>query len=344
MTKNDILQLCADDYMPVGEPCQALMETHISWVLLSENFAFKIKKPVSYTFVNFSSLEKRQYSCQRELLLNRRLAPDVYLDVVSIFQSKGRFTFRSGDPSAEVADFAVCMRRLDNARRMDVLLLAGAVTIPDMARLGSSLVSFHLQAERLPTLRSQKAMQADFNDLLTVSDFVGASLGEQEAKVLTRVVAFSDRFLARHYLRLEQRHVAGFYLDGHGDLHSRNIFLLDSSPVIFDCIEFNDDFRHLDVLSELAFLCMDLDHFGSSHLASTFISAYQQLYPCFLTEEDEMLFQYFKIYRANVRLKVYALKARSGQKDIAEVSEYIGLLAGYLDHFPEKVKRKLPRN
>jgi aminoglycoside phosphotransferase family enzyme len=137
--------------------------------------------------------------------------------------------------------------------------------------------------------------------------------------------------------RIEERKAMGFVVEGHGDLHSRNIFLLNP-PVIFDCIEFNEALRTLDVLSEVGFLCMDLERFGRADLADAFMERYQQRTRCLRDATDRQLFLFYKLYRANVRLKVHALQLQKGlvsgatrEMELKRVSEYLRLFRGYFE-------------
>jgi aminoglycoside phosphotransferase family enzyme len=132
---------------------------------------------------------------------------------------------------------------------------------------------------------------------------------------------------------MQSRVRSGFWVEGHGDLHSRNIFLpKDSEPVVFDCLEFSEHFRQTDVLNELAFLCMDLEFYGRGDLASVFLEAYASHWPCFEKPEDGLLFSYFKAYRANVRLKVALLEIRQhpSEKLVKTALSYWSLLKRYM--------------
>jgi aminoglycoside phosphotransferase family enzyme len=145
----------------------------------------------------------------------------------------------------------------------------------------------------------------------------------------------SDRFHEANKNLLAERLKAGYIRDCHGDLHSRNIFLLHT-PQVFDCIEFNDDYRQIDVLNDIAFLCMDLDAFGRKDFSDFFLDCYDQLFSTIKTAQDRKLLIYYKSYRANIRAKVNSLRARSAksedQKKIAlsETEKYLLLMQGYL--------------
>lgn len=314
-----------------------LIETHISWVILTSNFAYKIKKPLQYTFLDFSTLAKRKFYCEQELKLNKRLTQGMYLAVVPIRKAGGEIAIEG--TNGEVIGYAVKMKRMDNTRQMNFLLEKNEVTHTHMHQLAEQLAEFHRCAKRVHSAPDIEFMHADFADILNVEEFVGKKFGPAAAQKIREAVVYSDRFLHAHADRLLERHHHGFNIDGHGDLHAKNILLLDE-PVVFDCIEFSDHYRQGDVLSELAFFCMDLDVFARADLADVFLEKYLVKNPCIETEEDQHIFNYFKIYRANVRLKVYALKAMQTEDDgerkmrLRLIGEYIKLLGKYLDEVP----------
>jgi aminoglycoside phosphotransferase family enzyme len=282
-----------------------LIETHISWVLLAGGYVFKIKRPVRFSFLDFSTLELRREDCQREVILNRRLTKDVYLGVVEIRKTEqGIMVAETG----ELLDYAVKMRRLPGERQMDLLLQKGLVTPRHVEQIAERLVAFHRSVEKPPVPPDPEAMFRDFSDLKKFDEALMSRHGKPGSRVVRQAVDVARDLLHRHAGRLRERHTLGFFVDGHGDLHSKNIFLLDK-PVIFDCIEFNDHFRYVDVLDELAFFCLDLELFGAGALASHFLDHYLSMYPCLLTPEDTTLFHYFQLYRAGVKLKINLIRA-----------------------------------
>lgn len=283
-----------------------LMETHASWVLLTDHYAYKIKKPVKFSFLDFSTLEKRHYYCQRELELNARLAPDMYLSVLPVTQNGDNILI---DGTGITIDYALKMRRMDNSREMHDLLQQNAVTLEEIQKLAEKIASFHQTAQVITTPVDIEALQKNFADILRIRNFLTAYLKKETIHVLEAAVEKAKQFLTQHTERLRARAQAGFVIDGHGDLHSGNIFLMEE-PVIFDCIEFNDDFRQLDMLDEVAFLCLDLDFYKRPDLEAYFLEHYLAKMPCLRDEEDRQIFQYYKLYRANVRLKVTFLKAK----------------------------------
>ena len=303
MSNQQIQQLLAT----LGSHTHQLVETHISWVFLGKDFVYKLKKPLSFGFLDFSTLEQRKYYCNRELMLNNRLSHGVYLEVLPVCCDNGEYQIGG---IGTVVDYALKMKRLDTNEQMNVRLENQRVSSDDMQALAKELAIFHQSAKRITTPVSWEQQYEDFADILSVKNTLSQLEGHDITTQLKSSCQQAQLFLRKHQHRIIERQQLGFLIDGHGDLHSGNIFLL-SPPIIFDCIEFNDQLRHLDILNELAFLCMDLHYHQQQHLELPFLQSYRQLYEVFFTEEDWSLFQYYKWYRANVRLKVYLLTAKN---------------------------------
>ena len=285
----------------LGESHFELIETHISWVLLGEQFVYKIKKPVQFDFLDFSSLEKRRYFCERELILNQRFSKDMYLSVLPITQDvEGHFDING---KGAVVDYALQMKRMDSEQQMDKCLLKGQVTPTQMVQLAQEIAAFHKQTTTIYTPIPIEKHIHEFSDILSIQAPLAAHLGQAISNQLAEEVIKAQQYLKAASSYMEQRHHDGFVVDGHGDLHSRNIFML-SPPVLFDCIEFDDHMRQVDILNELAFLCMDLRYHQQASLEPPFIEAYRKIREIFHSEADWALFTYYKWYRANVRLKV----------------------------------------
>lgn len=341
MTSEQIHSIAKGGRFPGSKTPAEVIETHISWVILTPAFAFKIKKPVQFSFLDFSTLEKREFYCREELRLNRRLAPDMYLDVLPISETKeGEPEICRANGGGEALDFAVAMKRMDNNRQMDNLLRQNAVTANDMEILADMLVRFHrsvvLKGDEAPYKASGN--WEDFEDLFRLEKVAKQIFEEKTRAQFETWRGQVGQFLEKRETRLRQRARSGFWVEGHGDLHARNIFLLPEGPVVFDCIEFNPHFRRLDVLNELAFLCMDLDAGGHGELAEVFMAAYCRHWPCIEGEEDEELFLYFKAYRANVRLKIALMELEQNHSDDLEqaAKKYWNLLSRYLEQLAQK--------
>ncbi|KAA9035650.1 hypothetical protein FW778_20720 [Ginsengibacter hankyongi] len=332
MTKEQINRLVSDGIFPDVSGNRELIETHISWVIKCNKFVYKIKKPVHYSFLDFSTVELRRHFCEREIELNRRLAKKVYLDVLPIHEWKSKFIV--GGKGGKIIDNTVRMLKLDANKQMDHLLKKNQVTKSHIKKLAKTIAGFHKRTEIIYEKDFMKIKQ-DFSDLKVDKTFLVNQLGSEYNNMINDAVEKSDSFIEQNKELLAARLRDGLYRDCHGDLHSRNIFLLPA-PLPFDCIEFNDDFRQIDVVNEIAFLCMDLDAFGREDLSALFIDYYNRFFPAIKTNKDHTLFIYYKSYRANVRAKVNGLRAKSAAnkedrtKALSEAEKYLRLMNDYL--------------
>lgn len=332
MDSRQIQQMLSDRMIPDAGKKPGLIETHISWVILGNKNAYKIKKPVKYSFLDFSTFYKRKKYCELEIELNKRLAPAMYLDVVPVIESNKKC--RIGGEGI-VIDFAVRMKRMQNGRRLDNRIAKNQVSKREIVALAQKIAAFHARQKPLSIPFDADEMTGVFNDIGSVLPFLKSMAGHRAEDIVAKSVDYSNQFLNSHIDYLKKRVNNGFIRDIHGDLHSANIFMY-ASPVVFDCIEFNDSFRQIDVLNEAAFFCMDMEVKGRSDLAATFLQTYLAHFMVRFEEPEQSLFQYYKIYRANVKIKVNALKSmqatedeeRSRRADIA--IEYLDLLDKYL--------------
>lgn len=308
-----------------------LVETHISWVILTKHFAFKIKKKMQYSFLNFSSLDKRKFYCERELLLNRRFS-DIYKEVLPIKREGNNLQIGAG--KGKTIDYAVRMKRLQTAKQMDHLLRKNRVNKIQIKVLAKKIADFHQRTDIIYTPFNKVQAKNKFNDILSVADWIKINLGNNYVDIIEKAVMISNTFLDQNEQFIAKRITAGFWRDGHGDLHSKNIFLY-RDPIIFDCIEFNDSFRQIDVLNEVAFFCMDLEAFQRNDLSKQFMQTYLELFPCMKSQNEEKLFVYYKCYRTNVRAKVNTLRAMQSKDKIErnkfgiEIKKYLKLMDCY---------------
>lgn len=300
-------------------------ETHISWVILTTHFAFKIKKPLKLSFLDFSSVAARRKYCGREVTLNRRYST-IYLGVVPVKRKEGRW--RMGRGEGQTVDYAVVMKRMRSSKRMDFMLGSHRVKALHIRTLARLIASFHLEAEVSMKKFAMTSSRKRFNDIAGCKPFLSRNLPSKYSSIVSRAIRWSDAFLQRHSRRFRERVSGGFKRDVHGDLHSGNIFLY-RHPVLFDCIEFNDEFRQIDVLNEIAFFCMDLEAFGQAGLSRLFVKEYGRLFPCFQQAEDHRIFLYYKCYRANVRAKVHVLAAAQ-EEDPVKINTHVRAARKYL--------------
>ncbi|MDX1334008.1 MAG: hypothetical protein R3252_13345, partial [Robiginitalea sp.] len=240
MTGKELHQIIKSRAVPYPTGELSLIETHISWVLLADSHAYKFKKPLKLSFLDFSTLDKRRVACEQEVSLNSRLAPGMYLGVLPVLSEDGRL--RIDGPPGPVVDYVVCMLRMDESRQMDLLMEAGSVREADVEGIAGVLANFHRTAQKVPGGTSFEELLEEFTDIASVIPFVEELFGQKAARLLEEVNQWVPRFLRQVQGRVQERDRLGYVIDGHGDLHCRNIFLLDP-PVIFDCIEFNADLR-----------------------------------------------------------------------------------------------------
>ena len=281
----------------------SLIETHISWVLLTGCYAYKIKKPVNLGFLDFSTLEKRRFYCLEELRLNRRFAPDLYIDVVGI---RGSHKHPRLDGCEAIIEYAVKMREFPQACLMSTIVDEHRLKKPHVDSIAQTISKFHLNAE-VATANSQNSIIdgiALFNrENFETLEFIMPEYMLPEYYQSLKNWCF-DICLSKHKFMLE-RIQNGFIRECHGDLHLGNIALIDGQVTLFDCVEFNPQLRWLDTISEIAFVAMDLCARGYSNLAWRFINHYSAATGDY---NGISLLQYYIVYRALVRSKIEALR------------------------------------
>ncbi len=318
---------------PAPPPRVELVQTQISFVFLAGDYVYKIKKPVDLGFLDYSTLEKRLTFCIKELELNRRLCPDAYLEVVPVTDDDGRIVM---DGKGAVKEYAVKMRRLPQEGMMDVLLTKNKVTLAMLARVAAILAEFHQRAE------TNAAISA-FGNLDTITkNTVEENFGQTEkyvGKIIPRekyqhLKDYTSGFLKINAPLFRKRVADGRIRDCHGDLHAAHI-CFTNGICIYDCIEFIDRLRYTDVAADVAFLAMDLDHYGRADLSDGFINAYVKESG---DEELKELLNFYKCYRACVRGKVGCFQyddpyISAGEKEqiLANIRSYFELAESYLE-------------
>jgi aminoglycoside phosphotransferase family enzyme len=286
--------------------CVRLIETHISWLLLTGEYAYKIKKPVMLGFVDFSTLERRRHFCHEEVRLNRRLAPDIYLDVVPICGTLDAPVV--GGAGAPI-EYAVKMRQFRQQDLFDVALSEDRIDGSHIDQLAAACARFHAETPIADPATDYARPSTLLNDALENFGVVAAALSD----AITRApVARLETWTRNEYQRLVSafwaRRDAGRIRECHGDMHLANIALIDGHPTPFDCIEFNDNLRWIDVMSEVAFVMMDLCSHARDDLAYRFLDRYLELSGDF---EGIAVLPYYFAYRAMVRAKIDAIRMRA---------------------------------
>ncbi|MEG4031463.1 MULTISPECIES: AAA family ATPase [unclassified Microcoleus] len=275
-----IQQMLHPGFYPHGvtEPVQ-LIQTHASFVLLTGDYTYKIKKPVNFGFLDYSSLQKRHHFCNEELLLNRRTAPEIYLEVLPIVQIGDSFQLGSNLPAitpAEVAvEYALKMREFPQDSLLLSLLERGLLTEQIMADLGREVAKFHSTALSNSYIRTfgevSQIRTAIDNNYLTSQKYIG---GPQSQAQFQENKDYTDAFFAENQELFNLRIANNKIRECHGDLHLRNIALWQDKILLFDCIEFNEPFRFVDVMYDVAFTVMDLESRGRRDLGNAFVNTY----------------------------------------------------------------------
>src|SRR5438874_6128528 len=318
---------CFDDVKHV-----TAIETHISYVLLTGTYAYKIKKAVDFGFLDFTTLAARRFFCEEELRLNRRLAPELYLAIVPITGSIEAPRMGGDGP---VLDYAVKMREFPQDALASRLLARGELGTGDIDALAKAVARFHGAIEVAATglvfgapERVYRAAQDNFHALRPLVD------DPAERATMDGLATWTEREYGARSATLLRRLEEGFVRECHGDLHLGNIARIDGALAIFDCVEFNPGFRWIDVMSEVAFMLMDLDCRGHAELARRFANAYLE---CTGDYGGVAVLRFYLVYRALVRAKVARLRAAqlvSGVAQRAALDEYrdhLRLARGYAE-------------
>jgi aminoglycoside phosphotransferase family enzyme/predicted kinase len=279
-----------------------ITETHSSVVVFVGDRAYKLKKPVRLDFLNFSTRESREAATHREVELNRRIAPDVYLGVADVI-----------GPDGTVCDHLVVMRRMPDDRRLSKLVSSGVPLDAEVRVIARVVADFHARAQvsaEIIAAGAPDALRAKLEaDLTQMAVYAGSVL---EGPSLEEAGALARRYLAGRTRLLDRRAATGHVRDGHGDLLADDIFCLPDGPRILDCIEFDDRLRYGDILADVAFLAMDLERLGAPQIADRFLAWYEEFSG---EHHPATLAHYYIACRALVRSKVACIRARQGDHD-----------------------------
>ncbi|HEV7929831.1 MAG TPA: hypothetical protein VGP12_06830, partial [Nitrosospira sp.] len=281
-----------------------IVETHISWVILAGRYAYKIKKSVDLGFLNFTGLARRRDYCNEEIRLNRRLAPQLYLDVIPIGGTPETPEFGA----LPAIEYAVRMRRFSTSKQLDRLATRNKILPSHMDSLAAVIAQFHTSLSLTKTSTGFGTAAATHSAVTKSFEQLQAALAhrEDETSVAALRQAMETEYGKCNY-QLEQRHVEGFIRECHGDLHLGNIALIGNQPVPFDCIEFNPALRWIDVMNEVAFTVMDLLRYQRADLAFRFLNGYLESTGDY---RGVPVLRYYIAYRAVVRAMVSAMRAR----------------------------------
>jgi len=297
-----IVSLCQPSCYPHPVEQVEVLETHISWVLLAGDYAYKIKKPVDFGFLDFTRLEQRHFFCDEEIRLNGRFGSGLYLDVVPIGGSLEN-PILGQQPAIE---YAVRMRRFASRDLLDNCLLAGRLSHRHIDHLAHAMAEFH---QALPAEDSPLAFGSAEAVIQPVRDNIrqlSPLLDENARTLLNAIATASEREWQRCRAAIDRRRNQGRVRECHGDLHLGNIVLIGDQPCPFDGIEFNDALRWIDVISDIAFLLMDLRHCQRRDLAYRFLNTYLEVTGDY---DGVTLLGFYQAYRAMVKAKIVALRA-----------------------------------
>lgn len=293
-----------------------LIQTHISWVFLTEKYAFKVKKPVNFGFLDFSSLGKRKFYCQQELKLNQRLSPQIYLKIIPIkkYGDKVRLAGKG-----RIIDWALMMRKFPQNKIMDKLLDRNEISSANLKKLAEILSSFHRKAKTNKKYGQLKTICYNWDEnFQQTENYVGKIILKNDFNLIRKnVSSFIERNKSLFLERVKENKIKWC----HGDLHSGNIFIDKDKIYVFDCIEFNERFAVQDTASDIAFLIMDLELHQKKPQADFFLKSYLKE-----SRDKEMpkLLDFYKCYRAFVRGKV-----NSFQNKEKEAKNYFNLALAY---------------
>lgn len=318
----------------LGQPCAypeetstvEVKETHMSWVFLTEHHAYKLKKPVRYPFLDFTTIEARRANCEQEVLLNRRLAPDVYLDAVALC-ADGAGQLRLGG-RGRVVDWLVKMRRLPAERTLESEIEAGRVRETDVRQLSRILTAFYRSADSMPMEAGAYSRRFEHDIRENREELGRPEFGLPRDRVDRLGTALLSFLSARRDV-LEGR--AGRVIECHGDLRPEHIYLC-GDPVVLDCLEFNREFRLLDPVDELAYLAMECDRLGAPFIENWVFDFYRGGTG---DTAPRLMIDFYKCHRAYLRAKIaiWHLKepdVPTPEKWRSRALHYLGVAQGYL--------------
>jgi aminoglycoside phosphotransferase family enzyme len=308
-----------------------IVETHISYLFFTGKYVYKVKKPVDFGFLDFTTLEKRKFFCQQEVKLNSRLSPDVYLGVEEIREENGRISLGG---QGKTIEYSVKMKELPSEGMLIRLVLEGKAKPELMDRIALKIANFHREAETSNEIARfgnvsviKKNMQENF---IQTVPYIGKILLREQYDFISERARV---FLEHNNLIFAKRKNGGMIKDCHGDLHLGAICIEKDNIYVFDCIEFNDRFRYGDIAADIAFLTMDLEYNNCFDLSSAFTEAYIR----YSGDSDiSVVLRFYKSYRAYVRGKVMSflldeeeVSEEQKRKALKSAKGYFGLAYSY---------------
>ena len=301
-----------------------VMETHISWVLLTGDYVYKIKKPVDFGFIDYSTLEKRAHFCSEEVRLNRRLAPDLYLGVVAVRGSESAPSLNGDGP---VIEYLVKTRQFRQQDLLGNMQRAGTLQPQHIDSLATRLAGFHGQIDRAPRESKWGSPEQIHAPVAQNFEQIRPLLSDAvDLQQLEQLQLWAHSTFERLIPQLAERKSSGFVRECHGDIYLDNVTLVDGQVTLFDCIEFNEAFRWIDVMSDVAFMAMDLEDRKLPGLSQRFVNAYLERTGDYA---GLCVLNYYKAYRAMVRAKVALLGLSHPGVTDAQRQQAMGRYRGY---------------
>jgi aminoglycoside phosphotransferase family enzyme/predicted kinase len=327
MTHRKIVEaMSRPEFYPHKPESVQLIQTHISFIFIAGDLVYKVKKAVDFGFLDFTTLEKRKHYCDEELRLNQRLAREIYLDVVAICEDKNKNLYLGNDDT--IVEYAVKMKKLPENKMLYKLLAEENIDISVMDKIAGKVYEFHTKAStggEIDRIGSLETIRLNHNENFEqTADYIGISIPEDRHRFIK---SYAGKFLEKNQALFKERVAEHKIRDCHGDLHLQHICVGDEI-LVFDCIEFNERFRYLDVAAEVAFLSMDLDFNGYSEFADVFVNAYI----AYSSDSDiRKLLNFYKCYFAYVRGKVTSFKIDDNAIEERERKEAIDTASRYFE-------------
>lgn len=319
-----------------------VIETHTSYIILTGSYAYKIKKSIKFDFLDYSTLEQRLHYCERELTLNQQTAPEIYLAVIAIYGSAEQPCFQPPQPDAAPIEWAVKMREFPQHMLLSQLIQGDTLNTQHFIDLAERVAHFHQSAEpcltaaygnadniHIPIHSNFATIHAHLAQCHSVAPDESTRKRLTEAEqIINAMTKLTENLYQKHRPVFELRKKNGFIRACHGDLHLNNILLLHNHPTMFDCIEFNESFRWIDVCAEIAFLTMDLRDHHRPDFANIFLNYYLEYtgdYGCL------QILPYYQSYRAMVRAKIAVLTALARPEDPVWIQQHLNQFFHYLN-------------
>lgn len=333
-----VAKMLEPSFFGPAEPGAELIETHASWIFLSGEYAYKMKKPVNFGFLNFSSYAKRHFFCTEELRLNRRFAPELYLAVIPVGGTIDQPLLNEEPAQA----YLVKMRRFPQENQLDRMLAAGNLNVTALIEFAEKIAAVHLQAAQAAPRSNFGTPESVITPIRQNFEQIRSSLPDNSAlRPVSTIEEWSEATFAALQPVLLVRRKAGFVRECHGDMHLANMAWFHDKPLLFDCIEFNENLRWIDTINDIAFLVMDLDDRGQHQYAWAFLNAYLRHTGDYAGLK---LLRFYQVYRAMVRAKVLGLRLRQPglslqeqREDLEQFEDYLALAESYTQTQPQQL-------